>query len=714
MAENINNTISTKVELDVNQAQQQIVKLNAVASDSTESLTTRVDAKNKAIKIQNDLNKKTISDLEKQVKSLEGVVGSEKELERTKKKLNKARLNEVKVNVKNEKQQKKVTASLKSSKSATDNLNKATGGFLEKLKLLAGNPIVLIITALVGALTLLQKAFVSSEEGQDKWAKGMAVIGTVVGNVMDLFHDFANVVVDAIAEPGKAWDGFVEKLQQGYNFIKQQVIDRFLGSWNVLSGNFQSGVLKMRIAWNEFTGDAEEAQSLTDELEKVNDKIAEGAELLKNANGEIVALYNDAKQAVSDFIAEQEKEIVQAQKIADKRALADRVERDLIVSRAKANRDRAAALEKAVDKENYSTQERIKFLKEAGEIEEEITEKELAAARLRLAAKAEENTLSQSTKQDLKEEAELRAKIIDLETAKLKKQRAVTAQTQAVLAEQKAKNAADKAKQDAIDKKKEEDDEKTRLKNLDNASIDRQSQIEIDELEIERKKELGLRTLEDELALLEAKRIQDITQEGLRASELKAINAKYDAEKRKINAVSVKTEKEKDDAIFDSQLKMAGDAFGVSQELAVAKMLMNAPEAVGNVWSQAAKQPTIPQMLLHGAIGTATTLAPIVQGLNTIKQTRFAGKSGGATGGTINTAGAGGGGGLPTATSTEITDLSSIDSARSGINSSIGDQASSTAANNVMGGASGKVVFSESSYSDFKNQVQFKEDKSTL
>ena len=80
MAENVNNTIKTTVELDVNQAQQEIVKLNSIASDGTKELSERLEAKNKQIEIQNSLNKKNIADLEKQVKGLEGVVGSEKHL----------------------------------------------------------------------------------------------------------------------------------------------------------------------------------------------------------------------------------------------------------------------------------------------------------------------------------------------------------------------------------------------------------------------------------------------------------------------------------------------------------------------------------------------------------------------------------------------------------------------------------------------------------
>ena len=127
-----------------------------------------------------------------------------------------------------------------------------------------------------------------------------------------------------------------------------------------------------------------------------------------------------------------------AGQIADKRAKAIKLERDLITERADANRKRADLLNKAVDKENFKLDERIGFLKEAGRIEDEITSKELAAAKLRLDAKVLENAQANSTTADLNEEAQLRANLIDLETAKLRKAKLVTTQISALNAEARA------------------------------------------------------------------------------------------------------------------------------------------------------------------------------------------------------------------------------------------------------------------------------------
>ena len=146
----------------------------------------------------------------------------------------------------------------------------------------------------------------------------------------------------------------------------------------------------------------------------------------------------DAVNGIKNFNEETKKEIKLAGELSDQYAEADRAERALLVARAKANRDRAELLEKAVNKDKFSTKERIGFLEEAGALEEKITNQEIEAARLRFEAKQQENTLSGSTKEDLLEEEQLRARLIDLETAKLTKAKEVTSQVIALRAEEAA------------------------------------------------------------------------------------------------------------------------------------------------------------------------------------------------------------------------------------------------------------------------------------
>ena len=186
---------------------------------------------------------------------------------------------------------------------------------------------------------------------------------------------------------------------------------------------------------------------------------------------------DNAIEKVKEFGAEVAKDAANAAKIADLRAEADRLDRKLIVDRAKADRDRATLLEQSVNKEKFTVQERIAFLQQAADLEEKITNQEIEAADKRLKAQQAENALGKSRKEDKEAEAQLEANLIQLETAKLTKQKEVTSQIIAFKAEEaaaleaiasekaaKEKERADqKAAEDKERKDKEIQEEKDRL-----------------------------------------------------------------------------------------------------------------------------------------------------------------------------------------------------------------------------------------------------------
>tara|TARA_R100001510_G_C7653568_1_gene211844 strand:+ start:1183 stop:2862 length:1680 start_codon:yes stop_codon:yes gene_type:complete len=180
-------------------------------------------------------------------------------------------------------------------------------------------------------------------------------------------------------------------------------------------------------------------------------------------------------EGIKNFGEETRKEIAIAGELSDMRAKADKAERELQVERAKSDRRRAELLEQSINKEKFTVQERIGFLQEAARVEEDITNKEIEAAKLRLEARKLENSLSESTKEDLEDEARLEAELIQLETAKLTKQKEVTSQIIAFKAEEAAAKKAidDKLKADEdeaqriIDDKKKEDDDKKKQAEID-------------------------------------------------------------------------------------------------------------------------------------------------------------------------------------------------------------------------------------------------------
>ena len=366
-----------------------------------------------------------------------------------------------------QKYDKSVDKTKKSTKAATGStvafggvINTVTGGAIARFTALKASILgvaagfktvrVALIASGIGALALvlvsIVAAFKRSEEGQNKFAKIMSVIGSVVNEVMDILATFGMALIDVFSQPGKIWDGFVNILKTGYEFIKKQVFERLVASITVAVGGFQKMVLKARIAWNKFTGDSEEADKLSKQLKKVEANIEAAKNKLDGLNDSLVETMRQAalealllgkitKEQFDAQIKRFEEEAKISADIADQRAKADKLERKLQVERAVADRKIAELREQAANKEGIAVEDRIAALEEAGRIEAEITNKEIQAARIRFESKQRENALGLSTKKDLDEEAELKAKLIQLETGRLKLQKALTAEITTALRE---------------------------------------------------------------------------------------------------------------------------------------------------------------------------------------------------------------------------------------------------------------------------------------
>ena len=336
-----------------------------------------------------------------------------------------------------------------------------------------------LLTSGIGAIALaigaVAQAFKDSEEGQNKFAKIMGVIGSVVGNLTDKLSDLGMAIINAFTNPVEALKGFGES-------IKTLITDRVN---NLLGGIGLLGSALKKLFDRDFSGALSDAKDGFVQINQAVNPVVIATEAV--ANG-IKKTIDATKQLGKEIAADAQS----AQKVADLRAKADKAERDLIVARAKADRDRADLLEKSIDKDNFTTQQRIQFLQEAGALEEKITNQEIAAAKLRRDAKILENTLSKSTKEDMIEEEELKARLIELETAKLTKQKEVTGQIIAFRAEEAAalKAIADK---EAAEKKAREDqaakEEKERKDKLakeeeerKKAKEERDARIEAEEL----------------------------------------------------------------------------------------------------------------------------------------------------------------------------------------------------------------------------------------
>ena len=594
---------------------------------STEDAQKNVDELNQSLELQESL----IDDLEKEIRQYE------KQLDKTSKadlaaqkkikdalKQKKEALKDEKIALKDlNKDRKKANEELKD---ATENaadysgalglVDKQTGGLVSGLKNITGGlggatkgmnllKVAIIgtgIGALLIAITAVTTAFKSSEKGQNKFAKILGVIGSVVGNLVDLLADLGEGIISAFENPKQAIINLKNSIKENITNRIESLIDTFgfLGKAikKVFSGDFKGAL-----------DDAKKAgSSYVDSLTGVKNTIDKVTESTKN------------------FVKELKAEAVIAGQIADKRAKADKIERKNIVDRAEANRKRAELLEKAVNKEKFTAQERIEFLKEAGKLEEEITNKEIEAARLKLEAKTSENALARSTKEDLEEEAQLKANLINLEAARLQKQKLVTSQIVAAKREEEAelkaiRDAAALVKQEAEKKELDRQSAIDKInKDLEIQKENEKAQTEIQKIELEKERKIAeldrLKATEEEKANIIAFYDGKIT------------DAKEKNEEKQKRLKAIRTKQTLGDAknTFNQIAQLAGEDSKVGKAFAIASATISGVEGVQNAYTTAQKSPITTFFPAYPVVSAGLAAAVAVKNIATIKKQDPSGK----------------------------------------------------------------------------------------
>jgi hypothetical protein len=345
-------------------------------------------------------------------------------------------------------------------------LTATVGGVIKSFKSLRVAIIASGIGALVLAVVAVGQAFTRSEEGQNKFAKIMAIIGSVTDNLLDLLADLGESIISVFEDPKQALIDFK-------NAFIENITNRFDSAIKTLG--FLGSAIK-KVFEGDFKGAMEDAKSAgssyIDTLTGVNDTLGKTTAAVKGLKDELV------------------KEGKIAAEIADNRAKADKIERKNIVDRANANQKISELRFKAEQRDKFSAAERVKFLKEASALEEETTNKEIEAAKLRFEAKKLENQLTKSGKEDKDEEARLEAQLIALTTSKLNLQKRLQTSITTFQNEQKALKAAElKEQEDAEAAAKKKSDDAIEAKKKENEAIkalnDKKLQDEITQTEAE-------------------------------------------------------------------------------------------------------------------------------------------------------------------------------------------------------------------------------------
>lgn len=521
---------------------------------------------------------------------------------------------------------KEVQDTSKSTQAMSGTLDKATGGAVSKFGAFKGaitsvttgfkSLKVAIIGTGIGALLIaviaLGQAFTRSEEGQNKFAKIMGVIGSITGNLLDLLADLGENIISVFENPKQA----VKDLA---NLIKDNIVTRFEGLLNLIP-NLGKAVEQL------FKGNFKEAGKIA--ADSVG-KVVLGVDSITDS-------VNTAVEAVKDFGKEVSADAAVAAKIADQRANAEKKARDLIVSRAQAEQDIARLREKAVNKDKFTAEERIKFLEEAGKISEGLAAKETEVAKLRLEAKLTENALTKSNKDDLDEAAQLEASVIQLETQRLNLQKRLSAEL--LTARNEVKKAAEEEPevidkkllkiqeiQEAYRQKQKDKDAETELEkiNLEEkrklAELDRLNATEEQKLEIE-KYYSGLRV---DLTDKESKQKIDL--------DNKVKNAKLGIAKNTLSLIG----------------QMAGKGSKIAKGVAIAQATISGVEGTINAFKTASNSPITTVFPAYPFVQAGLAAGFAATNIASIKSTKVD-TSGGGGSSAIPTAPSGGGGGAST------------------------------------------------------------------
>jgi len=452
-------------------------------------------------------------------------------------------------------------------KGMTDGIKSATLGFKGLKAALIASGIGLFVV-LLGSLAA---AFTQSEEGQEKLQRGLAALGAVVKNTMDLLSDLGNTIISAFKVVG-----------------------------NVVTGNF--------------------------------DKLSEStAELAVNVGKTGDAIKNFVKDTISEVKAIDE--------VTKARQKAHHIERALQVERAQANRDINELRLKAEDRERFSASERVKMLRQAQAIEESITNKEIEAQKLLIKAQQEEMALGKNTIEDKDKLAELQAKLINLDTKRLRSQRLLQTQITTAINQEKAEKQKEVdelnkgfvylpgvgfVSRESIEQMRKNGEEVDKiLKDFEQKKEDERAETEAQKLELEKSRKLAEL---DELNATEAQKADIILYYNDLISKAKQKDIQDEAKRDKI------LERQKIATVANTMGAIAnllGKNSKAGKALAIGQALINTYLGVTEVLSTKSTLPE-PFATISRVGNIATVLATGMQSVKAIQSTNPKSASGAA------------------------------------------------------------------------------------
>jgi hypothetical protein len=493
-------------------------------------------------------------------------------------------------------------------KQGTEALDKYTGGMVSAFKAVQGglkNAIASLKTLkgavaatgiglLVVAAASLFSYFTKTERGAQQLRVVMGALGAVVDKLIDSVIALGEGIFNAIQNPKQALIDFG-------NLLKEQLTNRITGLIELLPALSKAigEVLK-----GDFSEAAKTAANAAGKVglgvENITEKVQAGIEGFKEYAKEV--------GNVADQAARIQKQL-NAVKVA---------ERELVVERAKANKEIKAAQLVAEDI-NRTTEERIEAVRRVGALEDQILAKELKTAKARASALKAQAALSESSEETLEGIANAEAEVARLEEASLGRKVELQGRIKAINGEAEAAAAAlaalfeEQRKADEEYQRVIDEGQKMRIQRLKEEAAAQQALVAnfrtlLGALQAERQTDA-----QKEIAAVDLK-YQNLLTAAIKAGQadlafVRSLEQQKEDEKKKIRDAAERKRKQDQALALSQDLQMASQAVGAIAALQEALTKDNKKNAEKNF--------KINKALRIGE-GIMNTAAAVLQALGTL------------------------------------------------------------------------------------------------
>lgn len=382
------------------------------------------------------------------------------------------------------------------------------GGITSGLKMLVTNPWVAILTGIVMAIKELGNAFKRNDTAMNQAAKTGNKIKAVFTAIQRTFDGIVTKITEADSGIKKFVEKTLDYLAKGINGIVRAAI-KAVGWVKGLFGKKNTD--EMLAGWESFT-----------------EKFTKDAE--------------EAEQTLND--------------ITDREDALQKKRSAWTVQNAMDRRDAAELEAKAADRENYTVEQRLKFLEEAAKKRKAMIQREKADVQEQLAILKLKHSLNQSTDADMQEEKDLEAQLIDLDGDLANADRNLLNQKRALTKEGiKEENEALKAQKEALTQNKKSIDQE--LKNAKQYSMEKYM-LTKERLETEKQLEIVAAQMSIKDAEQLAKTLLDI--------EERYADQSADIEKNRQLELKEQREKQKQNELTESTMGMDTGSLGYYQK----------------------------------------------------------------------------------------------------------------------------------------------------